>query len=119
LPSTVNFIGELMVVAGSWAVYPVQTIIAVLGIALTMAYLMRMFRGLFFGELDPHYAHIHDASPIVDRLPLVIMMACSLYFGLFPSQFLDVISSGVTPLVATIQKSADLATLISGGAGLP
>jgi NADH-quinone oxidoreductase subunit M len=116
LPTTVNFIGELMIVIGSWPVYPVQTVIALLGIALTMAYLMRMLRGLFFGELDPHYAHARDASPFVDRLPLVIMMACSLYFGLFPTQFIDVISSGVEPLIAKIQAGGAVASL---GAGAP
>jgi NADH-quinone oxidoreductase subunit M len=116
LPATVNFIGELMIVIGSWPVYPVQTVIALLGIALTMAYLMRMFRGLFFGELDPHHAHARDASPFIDRLPFIIMMACSLYFGLFPTQFIDVISSGVEPLIAKIQAGAAVAAL---GAGAP
>jgi NADH-quinone oxidoreductase subunit M len=111
LPTTVNFIGELMIVIGSWSVYPVQTIIALLGIALTMGYLMRMYRGLFFGELSAPGAHAHDASPIVDRLPLVIMMTCSLYFGFFPSQFIHVISSGVEPLVAKIQGVTEVVSM--------
>ncbi len=115
LPATVNFIGELMIVIGSWPVYPVQTVIALLGIALTMGYLMRMFRGLFFGELSSSSAHAHDASPFVDRLPLVIMMACSLYFGFFPSQFIHVISSGVEPLVAKIQGVAEVVSLPPSG----
>ena len=119
LPSTVNFIGELMIVIGSWQVYPVQTVIALLGIALTMAYLMRMFRGLFLGELDPHHAHARDASPVVDRLPLVIMMACSLYFGIFPTQFIDVISSSVAPLVAKIQGGVDVVSLTGALPGGP
>ena len=113
LPLTVNFIAELMIVVGSWPVYPLQTIIALLGIALTMGYLMRMFRGLFFGELDPHHAHARDAG-FVDRLPLVIMIACSLYFGLFPSHFIDVITSGVAPLVAKIHGAVATVSLTGG-----
>ena len=115
LPSTVNFIGELMIIVGSWERYPVQTVIAVLGITLTMGYLMRMFRGLFFGELDPHFDHVKDASPVVDRLPLVIMIACSVYFGIFPSYLIDLITSGVTPLIAKIQDSALLLSQTSQG----
>ena len=118
LPTTVNFIGELMIVAGSWSAYPFQTVIALLGIALTMAYLMRMFRGLFFGPFDHHYEHVHDAQ-WVDRLPLVIMMACSLYFGLFPTQFIDVIASGVGPLVAKVQGVASIASLTDLTGGVP
>jgi NADH-quinone oxidoreductase subunit M len=108
LPLTVNFIGELMILAGSWPVYPVQTIIAVLGIGLTLAYLFKMMRGVFYGPMDPHYAHAHDASPFVDRLPLLVMAATSIYFGLFPTQVIHVIQSGVAPLIAAIQTAGQL-----------
>ena len=114
LPLTVNFIAELMIVVGSWRVYPVQTIIAVLGIALTMAYLMRMFRGLFFGELKPQYAHAQDGSPVIDRLPFFVMMAFSLFFGLFPSQFIRVIEGGVGPILAKIQGVAPVIAQFGG-----
>ena len=115
LPLTVNFIAELMIVVGSWRVYPVQTIIAVLGIALTMAYLMRMFRGLFFGELKPQYAHAQDGSPVIDRLPFFVMMAFSLFFGLFPSHFIRVIEGGVGPILAKIQGVAPVIARFGGG----
>ena len=105
LPLTVNFIGELMILVGSWEIYPVQTIIAVLGIGLTLAYLFRMMRGIFYGPMNPHYAHARDASPFVDRLPLLVMAATSIYFGLFPTQFIHVIKAGVAPLIAAIQGS--------------
>ncbi len=102
LPLTVNFIGELMILVGSWEIYPVQTIIAVLGIALTLTYLFRMMRGVFFGPMKPEFARARDASPFIDRLPLIVMAATSLYYGLFPSQFIRVIRSGVTPLIERI-----------------
>ncbi|MBI3812582.1 MAG: NADH-quinone oxidoreductase subunit M [Nitrospirae bacterium] len=113
LPLTVNFIGELMILVGSWNPYPVQTIVAVLGIGLTLAYLFRMMRGVFYGPMDPHYAHAQDASPVVDRLPLLVLAATSLYFGLFPTQFIHVIQAGVTPLIAAIQGNGPL-TQIGG-----
>lgn len=103
LPLTVNFIGELMILIGSWEVYPVQTVIAALGIGLTLAYLFRMMRGVFFGTMRPEYAHVKDASPFVDRMPLLVMAATSIFFGLFPSQFIRVIKAGVTPLIERIQ----------------
>src|SRR2546427_108202 len=74
MPGTVNFVAEIMIVLGSWAKYPVQTIIAVLGIVLTMAYLFRMMRGLFYGPLSELGHHAHDTRVWVDRLPLAIMM---------------------------------------------
>ena len=114
LPGTVNFIGELMILAGSWEQYPVQTVIAVVGIAITLAYLMRMFMGLFLGEMDPKWAHVHDAK-WSDRLPLLILITGSLYFGLFPTQFIHVISAGVQPLLEQIHQTGAIAS--SGGGG--
>ena len=109
LPLTVNFIGELMILVGSWEMYPVQTIIAVLGIALTLAYLFRMMRDIFFGPMKMEYAHAKDASPFVDRFPLVLLAATTIYFGIFPSQFIDVIRAGVVPLIERIQGATQTA----------
>ena len=47
MPGTVNFIAEVMIVLGSWARYPVQTIIAVLGFS-DDGISVRMMRGLFY-----------------------------------------------------------------------
>ena len=117
MPGTVNFVAEVMIVMGSWARYPVQTIIAVLGIVLTMAYLFRMMRGLFYGSLSELGHHAHDARGWVDRVPLLIMMGTSIIFGIFPGQLLHVIRSGVDPILARIIQVAPIA--IVGGGGLP
>jgi len=114
LPGTVNFVGELMVIVGSWDAYPVQTVIAVLGIAITMFYLMRMLKNIFFGEFNPQWAHVRDASPVIDRLPLLIMVSCTVFYGIFPSHFIEVIKAGVYPLLALINGPG---TMISQGGG--
>lgn len=44
MPGTVNFIAEIMIVVGSWNKYPLQVIVAMLGIVLTLAYLFKMMR---------------------------------------------------------------------------
>jgi NADH-quinone oxidoreductase subunit M len=74
----------------------------VVGIVLTMGYLFRMMRGLFYGPMDEHYAHAHDAVSMVDRFPLLLMIACSIGFFFFPLHFYDVVRAGVDPLIARI-----------------
>ncbi|MDF2458853.1 MAG: nuoM [Nitrospira sp.] len=83
MPGTVNFI-------------------AVIGIVITLAYLFKMMRGLFYGPMDQKYSHSHDAVAVVDRLPLLIMIVVSIGFGLFPMHMYNVVRSGVDPLVAKI-----------------
>ena len=115
LPGTVSFIGELMILLGSWNKYPVQTIIAVLGIVVTLAYLFRMLRGVFFWEpgramqheTELKWADTQDTNGFVNRMPLLVMIACIIYFGIFPGQFIDVIGSSVEPLLAKIHAGTE------------
>src|SRR5438094_3282884 len=109
MPGTVNFVAEVMIVLGSWGRYPVQTIIAVLGIVLTMAYLFRIMRVDVYGQLSATGAHARVAVAPVDRLPLLLMISCSIAFGIFPGHFYDVIRSGVDPLVTRITAAVPLA----------
>ncbi len=115
MPGTVNFIAEVMIIVGSWNKYPFQVLVAVIGIVLTMAYLFKMMRGVFYGPMDQQYSHTHDAVGWVDRAPLFIMIVCSIGYGLFPLHFLKVIQSGVDPLLARIIEVAPLVSQHTGG----
>ncbi|WP_447978944.1 complex I subunit 4 family protein [Candidatus Nitrospira bockiana] len=108
MPGTVNFIAEVMIIVGSWHKYPLQVIVAVIGIVLTMAYLFRMMRGLFYGPTVEAHSHARDAVAFVDRMPLLLMIATSIYFGIFPGHFYQVIRSGVDPLIARITEVVPL-----------
>ncbi|MBW8065393.1 MAG: hypothetical protein FVQ04_05875, partial [Nitrospira sp.] len=115
MPGTVNFIAEIMILVGSWNKYPFQVLVAVVGIVLTTGYLFRMMRGVFYGPMEEKYSHSHDAVTVVDRLPLLLMIACTISFGIFPGHFYDVIRSGVEPLIARITEVAPLISQHSGG----
>jgi NADH-quinone oxidoreductase subunit M len=115
MPGTVNFIAEVMIIVGSWNKYPFQVVIAVLGIVLTMAYLFKMMRGLFYGSMAEKYSHSHDAVAVVDRLPLLIMITVSIGFGIFPGHLYSVVRSGVDPLIARITKVVPVAELPTAG----
>ena len=110
MPGTVNFIAEIMIIVGAWETYPFQVIVAVLGIVLTMAYLFKMMRGLFYGRLSAEYAHVSDARHWVDRMPLLIMIGCSIFFGIFPMHFYNVVRSTVVPMLDRINQVAPMLT---------
>ncbi|MER3421919.1 MAG: hypothetical protein C4293_00485, partial [Nitrospiraceae bacterium] len=103
------FIAEIMIIVGSWQKYPFQVIVAVIGIVLTMAYLFRMMRGVFYGPTVEKYGRTQDAVAFVDRMPLLLMIACSISFGIFPGHFYSVIRSGVNPLITRITQVVPLA----------
>ena len=109
MPGTVNFIAEVMIIVGSWNKYPFQVVVAVLGIVLTMAYLFKMMRGLFYGSMAEKYSHSHAAVAVVDRMPLLVMIMVSVSFGIFPGHLYSVVRSGVDPLIARITKVVPVA----------
>ncbi|MCS6329073.1 MAG: NADH-quinone oxidoreductase subunit M [Nitrospira sp.] len=109
MPGTVNFIAEVMIIVGSWNKYPFQVVVAVLGIVLTMAYLFKMMRGLFYGSMAEKYSHSHDAVAVVDRMPLLLMIMVSVSFGIFPGHLYSVVRSGVDPLIARITRVVPVA----------
>lgn len=111
VPGTVNFIAEVMIIVGSWNKYPFQVIVAVVGIVLTLAYLFKMMRGLFYGPMDQKYSHAHDAVAVADRLPLLIMITVSIGFFFFPMHLYNVVRSGVDPLIAKIIRVVPVAAL--------
>ena len=84
MPGTVNFIAEVMIIVGSWHKYPFQVIVAVVGIVLTLAYSVPHDARDFLWTDGWEYSHAHDAVSLVDRLPLLMMIATSICFGIFP-----------------------------------
>ncbi|MEC4673055.1 MAG: NADH-quinone oxidoreductase subunit M [Nitrospirota bacterium] len=115
MPGTVNFIAEIMIIVGAWEKYPFQVVVAVLGIVLTLAYLFKMMRGLFYGKLAPEYAHVSDTRQWVDRLPLLIMISTSIFFGIFPMHFYEIVRSTVVPMLDRINQVAPVVAQHSTG----
>ena len=104
MPGTVNFIAEVMIIVGSWNKYPFQVIVAVVGIVLTMAYLLPHDAGDLLWTYRGRVQPCARCRRLVDRLPLLIMIATSIFFGIFPGHFYSIIRSGVDPLIAGSPK---------------
>lgn len=106
MPGTADFIAKLMILVGSWTAYPIQTAAAIVGIGLTLTYLFVMLRGIFYGASRPELREAKDVVHWVDRLPMLIMILVSLVFGIFPTHLINVIQSGVIPLVMRVSGVA-------------
>ncbi|MCU0725976.1 MAG: NADH-quinone oxidoreductase subunit M [Planctomycetes bacterium] len=129
LPGFANFASELMVLFGSWqATLPVQVgavtipgnpwfylyaILAVWGIVITATYLLRAVRWAFFGPLNPAWAgRVKDADGFLWKLPFVFLIVALVAFGCYPKMLVDVIGTGVEPIVDALTKAR--ATLLAG-----
>jgi NADH-quinone oxidoreductase subunit M len=99
LPGTSGFIGEFLSLIGTFKVnVPVATF-ATLGVILSAAYALWLYRKMIFGVLDkPKLMSIADLVPreILILAPLVIL---TVLFGVFPNPVLDFSSASVAALV--------------------
>jgi NADH-quinone oxidoreductase subunit M len=107
MPGLSGFVAELQIFMGLWQGpffgqipwYPIIAVIAIWGVVLTAAYVLRVVQQVFFGEWDPH--KWHDLRPINlgDKLALVTFSAILIIVGIFPGVLMNMISSGTLPVV--------------------
>ncbi len=115
LPGFSGFIAEFLIFLGAFNAANVNqllprwmAIVATLGLILGAAYylwtLQRMFFGKYFGKDAAWDTLLRDLRPIeyVMFLPLIIL---TLFLGLFPQFFLDLVNQSVGQLVTLINQT--------------
>lgn len=102
VPMTNGFVGEFLILLGTFQSQPIYAYFAVSGVVLGAVYMLWMFKRVFFGEkgeLVKDEAHpLQDLSlrEIAVLVPLVIMV---FWMGLFPNTFLKYSKASINLLV--------------------
>jgi NADH-quinone oxidoreductase subunit M len=114
LPGTNGFIGEFLVLVGSFRTAPYFTVIAATGVIFAAAYLLWAIQRMLFQPLDkPENARLTD----LNRRELTIMGVLTvmiLWMGIYPAPVLDRMEASANKFVQTVSGSAS-ATLTTGG----
>ena len=101
LPGLNGFISEFLVVRGSWPILTLYTVISMLGLLFTGAYILKGIKKVLHGPLNEHWAHgEHRLTEINTReiLVMVPLMALILWIGIWPAWILNVINKAVVML---------------------
>ncbi len=80
-------------------------IIAILGVIITAAYILRAVQTVFFGDYDAE--KWHDMRPIltIDKLVLIGFSILLILIGVFPEILAPMVQSGMIPVVERIQDA--------------
>lgn len=106
LPGTSGFVGEFLVLLGTYKVNTTAATLAGLGVVLGAAYMLTLYRAVIFGAKNTgEAAHMPDLNfrEWAVFLPLVILV---IWFGLFPNSILGRTEAAVQNMIAHYQ--ADL-----------
>ncbi|CAN5212860.1 NADH-quinone oxidoreductase subunit M [soil metagenome] len=109
LPGLAGFVGEFLVLVGTFAFSPVAAAIAAIAMMLGAAYLLWMYQRLIFGEVSDFLRglghHLTDMRP-VEVLTLAPLVVLTLVFGLFPGLLLELFQGPVTEWLAHVTPEA-------------
>jgi NAD(P)H-quinone oxidoreductase subunit 4 len=116
IPGLAGFIAEFLVFQGSYAIFPIQTLVAVVGTGLTAVYFVILLNRTCFGKLDCATAYYPKVSAS-EKLPSLILATLILFLGLQPVWLVRWTESTSTALVATIPTNVQqvaIGELLSG-----
>jgi NADH-quinone oxidoreductase subunit M len=121
LPGTSGFVGEFLTLIGTFRSAIAVATLATLGVILSAAYALWLYRKMIFGTLKPALAGIKDIGwrEAIIFAPLVVL---TILFGVAPKPVLDMSAASVTQLldgykhaVAAAEQSAPVRDASAAG----
>jgi NADH-quinone oxidoreductase subunit M len=99
LPGLAGFVGEFLILVGVFAAAPAFAVGVAVGIVLGAAYLLWMLQRVIFGTLPDKYAGLKDLTAL-EVLALAPLVALTVWIGVAPRPFLQVIESALPALLS-------------------
>ncbi|MCB9366598.1 MAG: NADH-quinone oxidoreductase subunit M [Calditrichaeota bacterium] len=88
LPTTNGFVGEFLILIGTFASNTLYGVIATSGVILAAVYLLWMYQRVFYGEL------IHDENrklkdiTLFEAVPILVLIVLAIWIGVYPDPIL-------------------------------
>jgi len=100
LPSLSGFVGEFLILLGSFFTYRLLTALAALGIIITAGYMLWMVQRVCMGQAR-EYNNLSDATAreLATLIPLVVII---LIIGVYPAPLLNLMGPTVSKLAAQL-----------------
>ncbi|RNC29367.1 MAG: NAD(P)H-quinone oxidoreductase chain 4 1 [Candidatus Dichloromethanomonas elyunquensis] len=109
LPGLLTFIPEFTIFMGAFS-NPTLRIIAFIvltGIIIGAVYVLRMAASVLFGPRKAEWDYIQDIKGF-SLVPIAILIALAVIFGLFPSLLMDMVNSGIQPIADKLVAASQI-----------
>ena len=110
LPGTTGFIGEFLILLGTFKINFLVATIASLGVILGAAYMLWLYRRVVFGQItNPEVKKLKDLNNS-EIVILTVLAVVSLLFGFYPDPLLSTISTSVEGLIDLFDTNLNIYT---------
>ena len=105
LPGTTGFVGEFLILIGTFKVDFVVATIASLGVILGAAYILWLYRRVIFGDItNPEVNNLNDINKS-ETIILSFLAIVSILFGFYPDPLLSSTSTSVENLIILFENN--------------
>lgn len=101
IPGLVGFVSEFLVFQGSYSVFPLQTLLSVVGTGLTAVYFVILMNRTCFGKLDNAIAYFPKVE-WRERVPALILAITIIFLGIQPTWLVRWSESTTISMVAAV-----------------
>jgi NADH-quinone oxidoreductase subunit M len=116
VPGTNGFVGEFLVLLGSYRTYPVLAVVAATSVIIAAAYLLWAIQRILFNPLDkPENEHIPDLNRR-ELLLLAPLLFCIVWLGVYPAPVLRRMQPAAEQFVRIVETRAAMPTASAEGA---
>jgi NADH-quinone oxidoreductase subunit M len=105
LPGLNGFVGEFLVLLGTFGANPTYAAFAATGVILSAVYMLWMFQRVVWGEVtNPHNDSLADLN-VRERLTMVPLLILIIWMGVYSNHFLRPMDTSVASLLNRVQNS--------------
>jgi NADH-quinone oxidoreductase subunit M len=109
LPMLNGFVGEFLILLGTFLVNPWAAVIATSGVVLAAAYMLWMYRRVMFGPVDNEENRGLMDLGVREKVVMVAMVLPIIWIGVYPNPLLRRIEPSVIELIRVVEaRTADL-----------
>jgi len=111
LPGTNGFVGEFLILIGTFRTYPIPAVLATTGVIFAAAYMLPMLQRVLYGPItDPANEELSDLTGR-ERTVLAPLLVLIVLIGVYPGPLLDRTESSVGALIEQVEQRAQQAPL--------
>jgi NADH-quinone oxidoreductase subunit M len=118
LPALNGFVGELLILLGTFHAAPLVATLATLGVVLAAVYMLWMYRRVFFGPVEvPENRGLIDLD-LREKLVIAAVVIPIVWIGVYPQPLLTRLSAPVSEILR-VMEAKRAATAAEATAPLP